>query len=289
MAAGKAKARRVQPSGPLLRIVMGISRESGFCVEVGDLKAEEARILDEKKSLWQLVWGVIDRPAATLRYVAEHPRWLWLAPALLVLIGLVVYSVVAAPLQAAQARAMPEVQSQLANVPAEQQQMVEFFMSPLFIGATTVVFGLLLLVIGWVLWAGLLYFVSMVMGGEAKYGQMFSVLAWAWLPYFWRYLTQAGWTFYSNQLITKPGLSFLVATGDMRKDSANFAYVILAQLDLFWLWHLFLIAVGVAVASRFSKGKAFFATVVYGAASLALTLIGPAIQGFISPSAGVGG
>ncbi len=246
-------------------------------------------ILNEKKSLWQLVWGIIDRPAETLRYVAQHPRWLWLAPAVLMLIGLVIYSAVAAPLQAAQARAMPEVQSQLANVPAEQQKMVEFFMSPLFIGAMSATLGLLTMIVGWLLRAGLLYLLGLMMGGEAKYGQMFSVVAWTWLPYFWRYLTQAGWMFYSNQLITKPGLSFLVATGDLKADAANFAFVILAQLDLFWLWHLILIAVGMAVANRFSKGKAFFASVVYAAVTLAFVLTGPAIQRFISPSARFGG
>ena len=51
-----------------------------------------------KMNLWQLLVSIIDRPAVTMSYVGKKPGWAWVMPALLVLVGLVVFSVVTAPL-----------------------------------------------------------------------------------------------------------------------------------------------------------------------------------------------
>ena len=54
---------------------------------------------EEKMNVLQLLVSMIDRPAVTMSYVGQKPGWAWLTPAFLVLVGLVVFSVVTAPLK----------------------------------------------------------------------------------------------------------------------------------------------------------------------------------------------
>ena len=53
---------------------------------------------EDKMNVLQLLVSIVDRPAATMSYVGKKPGWAWVMPALLVLVGLVAFSVVTAPL-----------------------------------------------------------------------------------------------------------------------------------------------------------------------------------------------
>jgi len=124
----------------------------------------------------------------------------------------------------------------------------------------------------WLVGAGVLYFLGLVAGGEAKFAQSFAILAWSSLPYALRNLVLAAYVAYSGKLINQ-GLSFLVATGDQTQDAANWLYSLLSQIDLFYLWHLILVIVGLAAVGRFSKTKATIVGLIYLAATTALSLV----------------
>jgi len=226
-------------------------------------------------NLWQLFVSIIDRPAVTMSYVGKKPGWAWVAPAFLVLVGLAVFSVVTAPL--ASELAQRQVQQQMASVPPQQaEQManqIERFTSPTWVAGFSIVGGLITLAVMWLVWAGVLYFLGLVAGGEASFAQSFALLAWSWIPYSVRHLTQAAYIAYSGQLILNQGLSFLVATGDQTKDAANWLYGLLSQFDLFYLWHLILVVVGLAAVGRFSKTKATIVGLIYLAVTMALSLV----------------
>jgi hypothetical protein len=74
-------------------------------------------------------------------------------------------------------------------------------------------------------------------------------------------------------MIHYPGLSFLVGTGDFLQDTQNPLYVLLSQLDLFWLWQVLLLVIGLAVAARLGKGKAVVLVLVYSALSLGISVL----------------
>ena len=229
---------------------------------------------EDKMNLWQLLIGIIDRPAVTMSYVGKKPGWAWVTPAFLVLVGLVVFSVVTAPLDSELAQR--QVQQQMASLPPQQAEQVadlsERLTSPPMVAGLSIVGGLVKLAVMWLVWAGGLYFLGLVAGGEANFAQSFAILAWSWLPYSVRDLTQAAYVTYSGQLIN-PVLSFLVATGDQTTDTANWLYVLLSQFDLFYLWHLILVVVGLAAVGRFSKTKATIVGLIYLAVTTALSLI----------------
>jgi len=227
-----------------------------------------------KMNLWQLLVSIIDRPAVTMSYVGKKPGWAWVMPALLVLVGLVVFSVVTAPLTSE--LALRQAQQQMASLPPQQAEQaaaqVERFTSPSMMAAFSIIGGLVALAVTWLLGAGVLYFLGLVAGGEANFAQSLAILVWSWLPYALRNLVLAAYVAYSGQLISQ-GLSFLVATGDQAKDTANWLYSLLSQIDLFYLWHLILVIVGLAAVGRLSKTKATIVGLVYLAATTALSLV----------------
>lgn len=229
---------------------------------------------EDRMNLLQLLVSIIDRPAVTMRHVGKKPGWAWLMPALLALVGLVVFSIAAAPLTSE--LALRQAQQQMASLPPQQaEQManqIERFTSPTWVAGFSIVSGLVTLAMVWLVWAGVLYFLGLVAGGEASFAQSFAILTWSWLPYSLRNLILAAYVAYSNKMINQ-GLSFLVATGDQIKDAANWLYALLSQIDLFYLWHLILVIVGLAAVGRFSKTKATIVGLIYLAMTTALALV----------------
>jgi hypothetical protein len=96
---------------------------------------------------------------------------------------------------------------------------------------------------------------------------------WTRLPAAISFLVQAGFMLFAGRAIQAPGLAALVATGDLMKDAQNPMFLLLGRLEPFWLWHLFLVLVGLAVAAGFSRKKSLVLTLIYGALSLAITVI----------------
>ncbi len=238
---------------------------------------------ENRMTLGQLLVSIVDRPATVMSYVGKKPGWAWVTPALLILIGLAVFSVVTAP--HASKLALRQAQQQMASLPPQQAEeaaaQLEKFTSPVMVAGFSILGGLVALAVMWLVWAGVLYFLGLMAGGEASFAQTFAILAWSWLPYFLRYLVQAAYMAYSGRWIN-PGLSFLVATGDQIKDAANWLYALLSQLDLFYLWHLILVIVGLVAVGRLSRSKATVVGVIYLAVTTALSLLPIFVKSFFS-------
>jgi len=231
----------------------------------------------------QLLISMIDRPATTLSYVGQKPGWAWITPALLALVVLVVLNIASAPLISQ--LALRRVQQQMAGLPPQQaEQMagqIEMFTSPTVMAISASIGGLIALAVIWLVSAGILYFLGLVLGGEANFAQSFAILAWSWLPHSLRNLVLAAYVAYSGKMINQ-GLSFLVATGNQIKDAANWLYVLLSQVDLFYLWHLILVIIGLIAVGRLSRAKAIIAGVIYLAVMTALTLAFTLIGALVS-------
>ena len=228
-----------------------------------------------REGLWRALTGVVDRPREAMAYAARRPRSWWF-PALLILASLAVVTIISAPLNAQMAG--ERIQAQLArmDLPEEQmEQMSGFIREPSETGLIVSGLGLggLGLCVGWVLTATVLHFSSHVLGGESEFSSMFPVVVWSALPSMVRNLVQAGYVFTTGLACANPGLSGLVATGDMLADSSSVLWVLLGSVDLCWLWNLLLLAVGFAVVSGFSRAKSGMTVVIWWAVSKAVGLI----------------
>lgn len=245
----------------------------------------------EKVSILRLLLGMVIRPERTLSYIRDHSKWLWLVPAILAIIIFIIKGTVSAPLTAG--LVAEQLEKQLANIPPEQRAqmppMITQGSSPAFIALTAIGGGLLALAAGWLFRAAVLHFVCLALGSQGRFLQMFSVVAWAWLPYFVRDVFQTAYIALIHKLITHSGLSSLVATGDPLKDSTNLVYALLSRIDLFLFWNLLLLIIGVAVVSGFSKRKAVVISLGYWALSTGLGLIPVLIGSLFAPWMPTGG
>jgi hypothetical protein len=221
--------------------------------------------------LWQLLFGIIDRPAATFKAVLARRKWtMWAVPLLVILLCMGIMMVVRTPYD--MVLAQQQVERQLSSMPPEQAEAarasMETFMSLPFRLATTLITAIIMVLIGVVAQAALLYFSALVAGGEVDFGSVFTMSTWTRLPMAVYFLVQAGFMLIAQRAINAPGLSALVASGDLLKDAQDPLFTLLGRLDPFWLWHLFLVVVGLSVVARFSRVKSLALTALYAALSL---------------------
>lgn len=219
-----------------------------------------------RPSIPHLLLDILVRPARALTAVADHPQRLWLVPLIIALVVVTASLLVSVPL--AQQASAELLEEQLANMPPEARAQAEQFMAPgspfaTIAYVTGFLGGVLGLVVGWLFRAGVLHFAALALGGQNRFGQMFSVITWTRVPEIARTLVQTISMALSGQLITKPGLSYLVASGDQIRDSTNLTFYFLSGVDIFLVWDLILVTIGVAAAARFSRRKAFGLAVGY--------------------------
>ena len=201
----------------------------------------EASITEPKSSL-SLLAGIVDRPSATLAEVTARPRWRWVLPMTLAILATIASAVVAAPFLAAEAKL--QMAAVLSRMPAEQlaqmPKQMAMFQTPLFVGATAALTGILALLIGYLLQAAALYFGSLIAGGEIDFGRLFAATPWVGLPFVLETVMQTVYVAVKGKLVINQGLSYLVSTGSRTADAGSLAYAALGMLTLFWLWHLLL-------------------------------------------------
>ncbi|MFX0046438.1 MAG: Yip1 family protein [Candidatus Hermodarchaeota archaeon] len=260
----------------------------------------------ERRGLFRLLWGMIVRPRSTLEYLNEHGGRTWWVPAILAVLLLLLSVVVAAPIATRQTReAVRASQEQLrerlgTEMSAEQQEQMEQSMSvaasPLITVAFPAVTGVIGRVVGWLVWAGALYLAGMALGGRSTFGQMFRTVVWTWLPYVLRTLIQSIYILASGQLIANPGLSGLV--GETRPIAEMvtappdlgqlFLKALLSRVDLFLVWNLVLVVIGVAVVTHLPRRKAILATLGVWLLLTALSSLPVLVGGLFARQVGMG-
>ena len=246
---------------------------------------------DNRMGIWRALFGWIDQPKKTLRYVMEEPRWsLWLAPALVIVVSLIIVTVVSAPAMSELSKeaAAQQVEAQMGSLSEEQSEQMqgtlETFTSPLFLAATGIVLGILGLVLTWLFRGAVLFFISYLFGTDNRYVQMVTLVLWCWLPFALRDLVQAVYVVVNGQLPLHKGLSFLVAGSDQVQNAGNLLYGLLSQVDPFLVWHLVLVGVGLAVSTRSTRLKTALGTVAYWVVT-ALLGLAPSLLGMLTRSA----
>ena len=231
----------------------------------------------ETTSPWRQLIGIIDQPITTLKIVLPRPGWsTWAIPLAVLLLAFATNTVVQMPYTLDVAREQAE--SQLASLPAQQaeaaRETMKFTLSLPFMLATGLGVGTIILVGGIVLQAAFFYFGTLIVGGaDVSYGSLFRLSTWSRIPMALGYLTLAAFTAFSQSGIQYPGLGFLVTTGNPLEDARNPLVPLLSSLDLFWLWHLLLVGLGLSMVARLSWGKSLGLTVLWMALTLGLTVL----------------
>ncbi len=202
---------------------------------------------------------MIDRPGEAFQEVAERPRSWWL-PALLLIVSLAALAWVSAPYQVKLANERLNETLARLNTPLSEEQLAlarergimtvpRYLLSAIGLGSVS-------LALGWLLRAGILHLSALALGYRGPWQKVFAAVVWSAWPFLARNVLQAILILWHRQIVPYEGLSFLVASGDWLADSRNLWYAFLAQVDPFVLWHLVLLAVGLAAATGLTRRKA---------------------------------
>jgi len=246
-----------------------------------------------------LLWGVIARPGRTFKTIADRGRRSWWLPAVLVVALTVAFALASGPIrtrvtreemQAAQEEMAERMGDQLSPEDLERAQAITA--SPLITIVFPAVSSVVGQVMGWLIWAGALYLASMALGGRSSFAQIFPVTVWAGLPHAVRSLLQIAYVLTTDQLITNPGLSGLLQQqGSMADAIASppgtgeiLLRALLSRVDLFLIWHLILLVIGVAAAGRLSGRKSLIIVLVVWLLLTALSLIPSLVGGLFTAS-----
>ena len=197
------------------------------------------------------------RPRRTLEAVADGPAWLWVIPLVLAIAALLARLAVSAPLlveaQIAQDRAMREASMEGLSgdafmVPSPEEAQIPapapgVVIAPLLIG------GLAAIALGWLARTAVLHLGSLALGGRQTFGVLYRVGAWATLPIVLRDVVQIVYMLLSGEMVEGSGLSGLAATSSALS-------IILGKIDLFTIWYLVLLVLGVQISGQLPPRKA---------------------------------
>jgi hypothetical protein len=197
------------------------------------------------KSLVARVLGIITAPRATYESVVAHPKWFGMlalcAVGLGVLIGGFLMTKVGqdAWLDAA-------LNSPFSGQVSDQQIQAMEKMAP-YVGYGTVVYMLVLIPIFMVILSGILYAVfNAAMGGNATFKQVFTVVVHAGPIGLLSQLFTVPLNYFRGTMTSATTLAVLLP---MLPDK-SFAARLLGMIDLFLIWQLIVLSIGLAVLYR---------------------------------------
>jgi hypothetical protein len=236
----------------------------------------------QKKNPLHFEWilPVFFQPRKTIEKITSQEKSVWLTP-LLVVSALIILSVlVAGPIK------RNIIQMGL-NTPENfqyysQEQQAQFMSaqanrtSPLFLYVFPVVTGLAGLWVTWFLLSSLLHLSLTLAGSRAQNIRSYNLAAWSLLPIGVRQLVQMVAMLATKTVVSNPGLSGFL-TGDIKGLTA-FAAALLGLIDIYFIWQIILLLIGVSPLSSLKLSKAWGATAV----SLIILMLLMSLPGFLS-------
>ncbi|MEN4013860.1 MAG: YIP1 family protein [Bellilinea sp.] len=209
---------------------------------------------------------VFFRPGRTMKAITAQESGVWLAPLLVLSILALVLTLAGGPARtaASQAQASGELPPDFQYWSPEQQE--QYFQSqqnrssPVVIYVLPALGALAGVWISWILLGSILHLGLTLVGSRGSNTSALNLAAWASMPLAVRFLVQTVWLLATRQVIQAPGVSGFIAA-----DAAGFqAFLrsLLAHIDLYTLWMVVLLLVGVVPLTGLGKGKAWLAVIV---------------------------
>ncbi len=197
----------------------------------------------------------------------------WLTPLLVLTATALLAVIVAGPLrQVAAQSGQTALPMDFPYYTAEQQ--AQFLQAQAATSGTTFVYvfpalaGLLKVWVGWLVLGALLHLALTLLGGRWTMRSMLNMVAWSGLPFAVRDLVRSAYMLTTHQLIASPGLSGLV--GSESGTLALLAGSLLGLLDIYLLWHLALLIIGIQSSTDPGRRKAWTSVLVAQVVALLL-------------------
>jgi hypothetical protein len=234
-----------------------------------------------KKLLFNWIPGLIIRPKATFNQIGKVANGVWLTPLFLFSLTTLGRTLVQGWLRqlsasTGQINLPPEFQYYSPEQQAQMLQALESTSSPVFIYVLPAILGLAGVWLGWLIVSGLLHFVLTLLGGRGDTSVSLNLVAWASIPFAIRDLVRIVAMLITREPITAAGISGFAPAGD----SMGLIYLVelMKLLDIYLLWHIALLVLGVYAAAKLASSKAWTGTMI----TMLIVLALQALPGFIS-------
>jgi hypothetical protein len=207
---------------------------------------------------FEWVLPVLFRARRAMAAIVALPRSTWFTPLLILSLTALLAVAASGPLRQAQAISgqmeLPEgSQWWTPEQIAAFQQTQAALSGPVFIYVLPALAAVVGVWLGWLLLGALLHLALTLVGGRDTTGAVLNVVAWASLPFALRDLVRAAFTFFGKTLVDSPGLAGFAPAGE--GPLFGLVYEALKQVDLYGLWFIVLLIIGVRAAGGLPRGK----------------------------------
>jgi hypothetical protein len=229
------------------------------------LPSKQTKRLDLKR-----LFSFIIQPRKVFEQIAGEGRPAWLLPMLLLSLALL-FRVALNGLMQGRAMALGEVtyppdwqywSTDMQNNYMQGIQATQGHAFRYYIPALTGLAGLWL---GWPIMSGLLHLLSTLLGGRGSQASTLNVVAWSSLPYAVRDLLRVVYMAIVKHTVASPGLSGFISS---TQGAAGFLANFLKHADLFLLWYVILLVIGISIFDSLSRSKAWLTVLVVVLVSL---------------------
>lgn len=225
---------------------------------------------------------VLLHPQRTFASIAEGSRASWQTPMLALSLSTAL-SVIVSGYLTARAAMMGEMQlprdwewwtPDMQNNYMQAQQSMQ---GPVFTYVIPLVGALLGLWLGWLILGGLLHFGSTIFGGRGSMQGALTITGWASLPFLVRDALRIIFMLMAGHSIQSPGLSGFV-------ENSPFAAQLLSRIDIFLIWTILLLILGVGAVDSLPRPKAIANVVIV---TLLLLLLQSGVGALFSGASGL--
>jgi hypothetical protein len=227
---------------------------------------------------------VLFKPRRTVQTITEQLNGTWLVPLLLVSAAAILMTLAGGPIRLAAAQLTPTISPDYQYLAPEEiakmEEALQASQGPLFIYVLPLLGTLIGVWAGWFLLSSILHLALTLSGSRSSSMLAFNLVAWASIPFVIRYLVQAGYLLIQKTAINGEGLSGLIPIGA----TGVLAYIqqLLTFIDIYFLWQLVLILLGVHKIPGITPMKSWGAVL----ATVVLALVLFALPGYLFGSLG---
>lgn len=235
--------------------------------------------------------SVVIRPRGTFLKLRDADRGYWWLVLVVMLVLVIVSTAISTPYRQELSRQQLDAQFEemfgdLDDLSGEEERMynqqVAAVESPIIGTVLPLGMALIGVPLGYLIRAGVLHLGSAIVGGRAEFKQTFRMAVWTTVPVLIRSILGILVMSLSGSMMA-PGLTAGMGPEGLLEQPV--LYTFLAMIDIFTLWSLALIAIGVAQTAQLNVVKSIIVTAIWWVVSLvsvALTWIGQAINTSLS-------
>lgn len=219
---------------------------------------------EKKKLHFEWLWPLLIRPKKTIEEIVKQDKSVWLTPLLVISILAILAGLIANPIRRTEIVTGANLPENFQYYSSDQQ--AEFMnaqatqSSALFTLVFPVLGSLLGIWVGWFLLSSIFHLVLTLTGSRASNIHSYNLIGWSMLPIGVRTLVQILAMLFSHSLVHASGLAGFIdgsAGGGLA-----FLYGFLGQIDVYFVWQVVLILLGVIPLSGLARAKAWTATAI---------------------------